>query len=159
MFRPMRRLNQQLSAQECAEILANGKDGVLAVHGDGGYPYTVPLNYIYSDGCIYFHCAKSGHKLDGIKNDPRVSFCVVSENEILQSEFTTLYKSVIVFGKAEIITDEREMHTAVKAIAEKYCPDFTHGIQSEIQQYRDKLCIVRINAQSITGKQCKEFLK
>lgn len=154
----MRRSAQQLSDAECIEILKSGKDGVLAVSGDDSYPYAVPLNYIYLNDCIYFHCAKCGHKLDAIKSNSKVSFCVVSENEILQPKFTTLYKSVIVFGRAEIVTDEKEIYSSAYALAEKYCPDFTDHIDSEIQQYRDNLCIVRIRAENITGKQCKELL-
>lgn len=159
MFRPMRRFRQQLSEEECLHILNSGKDGVLAVHGDDGYPYTVPLNYIYLNGAVYIHCAKSGHKLDAIKRNCKVSFCVVSENEILQPKYTTLYKSVIVFGKAEIIEDKDEMYSAVKAIAEKYCPDFKDGIENEIKREWDLLCMVKINPDHISGKQCKEFLK
>ena len=158
MFRPMRRNKQQLSEEECIKILQNGKDGVLAVHGDGGYPYAVPLNYIYLNGAVYFHCAKQGHKLDSIKNDSRVSFCVVSENDILQPKFTTLYKSVIVFGKAEIIEDEKEMYSAVRAIAEKYCPSMYDEIENEIKRDWNGLCIIKISPEHISGKQCKELM-
>ena len=140
MFRPMRRSRQQLSEEECLQILNNGKDGVLAVHGDNGYPYAVPLNYIYLNGAVYIHCAKSGHKLDAIKGNCKVSFCVVSENEILKPKYN-------------------EMYRAVKAIAEKYCPDYKEGIENEIKREWDLLCMVKINPDHITGKQCKEFLK
>ncbi|MBQ7595540.1 MAG: pyridoxamine 5'-phosphate oxidase family protein [Clostridia bacterium] len=158
MFRPMRRSKQQLSDEECLEILLDGKDGVLAVNGDGGYPYAVPLNYIYLNGCIYIHCAKQGHKLDAVKKDGRVSFCVVSENDILQQKFTALYKSVIVFGKAEIVEDEKEMYQAVRAIAEKYCPDMSSETENEIRRDWSGLCIVKIITEHISGKKCKEFL-
>ena len=66
MFRKMRRFKQQLSEEECLEILKTAKRGVLAVLGDEGYPYAVPLDFVYEDGKIYFHCAKEGHKLDAI---------------------------------------------------------------------------------------------
>ena len=155
----MRRFKQQLSPEECEEILINGKDGVLAVHGDDGYPYAVPLNYVYLDNALYFHCAKSGHKLDAVKSDPKVSFCVVYENEISQPKYTTLFKSVIAFGKAETVTDEDEMYRAVKAIAEKYCPDYKDGIENEIKREWNILAMIKVNIEHISGKQCKEFLK
>lgn len=63
MFRPMRRHRQQLSQGDCAAILSRGTSGVLAVAGDGGYPYAVPLSYVYQEGTLFFHCAKAGHKL------------------------------------------------------------------------------------------------
>ena len=69
MFRPMRRFKQQLSKEECEEILNNCKSGVLAVIGDSGYPYAVPLSYVYFNDKIYFHCAKEGHKVDAIANN------------------------------------------------------------------------------------------
>ena len=66
MFREMRRKKQQLADEECRSILERGKTGVLAVNGDDGYPYAVPVNYVFSNGKIYFHSALSGHKVDAI---------------------------------------------------------------------------------------------
>ena len=66
-FRPMRRFKQQMTNEECIALLRKAPRGVLAVLGDGGYPYTVPLDFVYDDGKIYFHCAKEGHKLDAIR--------------------------------------------------------------------------------------------
>ena len=80
MFRPMRRIRQQLSQAECDAILQKCSSGVLAVAGDDGYPYTVPMSYLYQDGRLYFHCAKSGHKLDAVRREPKVSFCVVGQD-------------------------------------------------------------------------------
>ena len=77
MFRDLRRKRQALSPQACADVLARGTSGVLAVAGDGGYPYAVPLSFLYDGGKLYFHCARAGHKLDAIRRDPRASFCVI----------------------------------------------------------------------------------
>ncbi len=65
MFREMRRKKQQLSFEECQEILNNEVRGVLSVIGDNGYPYGIPINYKYSttENKIYFHGAKKGHKI------------------------------------------------------------------------------------------------
>ncbi len=57
-FRPMRRFKQQMADHECVDLLRSAPRGVLGVQGDGGYPYTVPLDFLYDDGCLYFHCAK-----------------------------------------------------------------------------------------------------
>lgn len=62
MFCELRRKKQQLSEQECTQILDKELSGVLATFGDEGYPYIVPLNYYYENSKVYFHCAKTGHK-------------------------------------------------------------------------------------------------
>lgn len=159
MFREMRRSNQQLSHGECERILKQGKTGVLAVLGDGGYPYAVPLNYYYSDGKIYFHCAKEGHKLDAIVKCPKVSFCVIDRDDILAEKLTTLYKSVTVFGKAEIIEDEAQACTSVTELSIKYCPDQLDKIVEETNRDLGRLCMVKISIEHMTGKQGKELMK
>lgn len=155
----MRRIKQQLTQEECVKILECGRTGVLAVLGDDGYPYTVPINYYYTDGKIYLHCAKSGHKLDAIRSNPKVSFCVVERDDILQEKFTTLFKSTVAFGKAEILTDKEEMRSSVTALAEKYCPDFLDEVPTEVEHGFDMLCMIKINIEHLTGKQGKELIK
>lgn len=155
----MRRIKQQLTQEECEKILERGRTGVLAVLGDDGYPYTVPINYYYTDGKIYLHCAKSGHKLDAIRSNPKVSFCVVERDDILQEKFTTLFKSAVAFGKAEILTDKEEMRSSVTALAEKYCPDFLDEVPAEVERGFDMLCMIKINIEHLTGKQGKGLIK
>ena len=101
----MRRNKQQLSEEETLNILNEATNGVLALDGDEGYTYAVPLNFAYADGKIYFHSALTGHKLDAIKNNDKVSFCTVIKDEIVQEEFTSYFKSAIAFGKIKIISE------------------------------------------------------
>lgn len=155
----MRRIKQQLTQEECEKILERGRTGVLAVLGDDGYPYTVPINYYYTDGKIYLHCAKSGHKLDAIRSNHKVSFCVVERDDILQEKFTTLFKSAVAFGKAEILADNEEMRSSVTALAEKYCSDFLDEVPAEVERGFDILCMIKINIEHMTGKQGKELIK
>ena len=108
MFRPMRRSAQALDGGACVEILERGTSGVLALAGDGGWPYAVPLSYVYSDGKLYFHCAKSGHKLDAVRECDKASFCVVARDDVVPEEFTTRYVSVIAFGRVREITGDAE---------------------------------------------------
>ena len=77
MFKQMRRIKQQLSEKECIDILQRQKVGTLALAENGDYPYAVPLNYVYYNGKIYFHCAITGHKIDIIKKQNTASFCVI----------------------------------------------------------------------------------
>ena len=122
MFREMRRKRQALNKTECEEILYKGSSGVLAVSGDNGYPYAVPLSYIYCGGKIYFHCAKSGHKLDAILRNPKASFCIIDRDEVAPDEYTSHFRSVIVFGQVRILNDEEEIRSAIEKLAIKYNP-------------------------------------
>lgn len=123
MFREMRRKRQQMPESEAIAILERGSHGVLAVLGDGGYPYAVPISYVYEDGKIYMHCAKSGHKLDAVRACEKASFCVVDQDEVVQAEFTSHYRSAIAFGRIREITDDAEKRRMVSLLARKYCPD------------------------------------
>ena len=91
-FRPMRRIRQQLSHEDAEQILQHSTSGVLSVNGDEGYPYAVPVSYVYADGKIYFHSALQGHKVDAIRNNPKVSFCVIAQDDVKPMEFTTYFK-------------------------------------------------------------------
>lgn len=158
MFREMRRNAQQLSSSECIEILQNCTSGVLAVLGDDDYPYAVPLSYAYDSGSIYFHCALTGHKIDAINNNNKVSFCVISQDNIFPAEYTTHYKSVIVFGKASVLTDTEEKKKAIFMIAEKYSPAQTDK-KEVISDAFDRFNIIEIKIEHMSGKQAKELIR
>ena len=103
MFREMRRKRQALSKEACEQILKDGKTGVLALLGDDDYPYTVPLNYCYENGKLYFHCAKSGHKIHPVKKCAQASFCVIAQDEIVPQKSTTHFRSVLPCGQVSIV--------------------------------------------------------
>ncbi|MEI0605869.1 pyridoxamine 5'-phosphate oxidase family protein [Brachyspira pulli] len=159
MFREMRRKKQLLSNSESISILKKCTSGVLAVSGDDDYPYTVPLSYVYDDNKIFFHAAKSGYKLDAIKNNNKVSFCVIEKDDIKPEEYTTYYRSVIVFGRAFIIEDDNIKRGAIEKLALKYYPD-------DIKENRDKainneynaLCIIELDIEYMTGKEAIELI-
>lgn len=160
MFRQMRRFRQQLQTEFCEEILNRCGTGVLAVSGDEGYPYAVPLNYVYFGGKLYFHCAKTGHKLDAIARCDKVSFCVIDHDEVLPEKLTTLFRSVIVFGRARVVTDEAEKRTAICCLGKKFAPELsTARIDAEIEGDWKSLCIVCIEIENMTGKECIEFVR
>lgn len=108
MFRPMRRFKQQISEEECIRILKTEKRGVLSMLGDDGYPYGIPLNHWYNpgDGKLYFHGAKTGHKIDAIRKSDKVSYCVYDAGYRRDGEWALNVNSVIVFGRISPITDE-----------------------------------------------------
>ena len=158
MFREMRRKKQELTEERTIEVLNRCTAGTLAVIGDGGYPYSVPLSYVYDGGKIYFHCASEGHKLDAINKDSRVSFSVIDNDQIVQEKYTTYFRSVIVFGKAHVIEDQDAKRTALEKLALKYSPDYREGIADEIDGSFKAVRMVQIDIEHMTGKEAIELV-
>ena len=153
----MRRNRQQLSKEECERILGQCTSGVLALAGDGGYPYAVPLSYVYADGTIFFHSAMQGHKVDAIKRDSRCSFCVIEQDEIRPAEFTTYFRSVIAFGRICILEDTDEKLQALRLLGRRFSPNDEPGLQREIDQSLDHVLLLRLDIDHLSGKQAIEL--
>ena len=160
MFREMRKKQRQLPQEEAAAILREGSSGVLALAGDEGWPYAVPLSYLYLEGRLYFHCAREGHKLDAIARCPKASFCVVEQDQVEPLKYTTLFRSVIAFGTIRVLKDEGEMYTAVEALALKYAPMDTQSHREEfIQKDWAPLCVLEMTIDHLTGKEAIELVR
>ncbi|MBQ8599017.1 MAG: pyridoxamine 5'-phosphate oxidase family protein [Oscillospiraceae bacterium] len=158
MFREMRRKNQQLPQEEALEILKKATSGVLAVLGDEGYPYAVPLSYVYSEGKLYFHCAASGHKLDAVRNCDKASFCVISEDNVIPEKYTTAFRSVIAFGRVKELAGE-ELQTAMRTLANKYSPDESEeSFQKEMSSSMCHLCVLALEIEHLSGKEGRELM-
>lgn len=157
MFRKMRRFKQELTQEQTIDILKTCKTGILGVIGDNGYPYTVPINYVYQDNKIYIHCAKTGHKIDAIKSNNKVSFCVIERDDVVKEKLTTYYRSVIVFGTARILETDEEIFYAAESLGLKYSDDKEH-IQREIKQELNALACVEISIDHMTGKQSMDLV-
>lgn len=159
MFREMRRKKQVLKDRDVCRVLNQATSGVLAVQGDNGYPYAVPMSYVYYDGKIYFHSAKSGHKIDAILKDEKVSFTVIGQDEIIPEEFTTYFSSVVIFGKARIVKDQEEKLTSLKVLSNKYSPNLEKETEIEISKALEHLVMVAIDIDHMTGKEALELVK
>ncbi len=155
----MRRNRQQLSREECERILGRCTSGVLALAGDGGYPYAVPLSYVYADGAIIFHSAVQGHKVDAIKRDCRCSFCVIEQDEIRPAEFTTYFRSVIAFGRIHILEDAAEKVQALRLLGRRYSPDDEPGLQHEIDKSMHHVLLLRLDIEHLSGKEAIELTR
>ena len=105
MLPEMRRKAQQLPPAEAEAILRAGSSGVLALAGAEGYPYALPISYVYHEGRLYFHCALTGHKLDAVARCPKASFCVIAQDDVVPALYTTRYRSVIAFGTIRKLED------------------------------------------------------
>ena len=144
MFREMRRFKQLLPQETAVEILNRNTGGTLALLGDEDYPYAVPISYVYADGKLYFHSAKSGHKIDAIKKHEKASFCVIDKDEIVPEKYTTYFRSVIAFGKVRLVEDAEEMRRVATVLAMKYSADFAEGIPAEIDSSIRNMAIIEM---------------
>ena len=152
MFREMKRKERQLSTELTEKILTECTNGVLSVIGDDGYPYGVPVSYAYSDGKIFFHCAKEGHKVDAIKNNPKVSFTVIAQDDVIPEKYGTDFASVIVFGKASFVEDPEEMLQSHIHIIEKYSNEYYDGGIEYFNKAKAAMRMVKIDIEHIKGK-------
>ena len=153
MFRKMRRAAQGLTEAECMRILSGASHGVLALAGDEGYPYAVPISFALSDGRIVFHSALSGHKIDAVRRSGKASFCVVAEDDVVPEKYTTRYCSVIAFGRIAIVEDEDRKLRDIAAIALKYAPSVSRSVMDDtIRQSWNAFHILELDIEHITGK-------
>ena len=160
MFRPMRRSAQALDGGACVEILERGTSGVLAVAGDGGWPYAVPLSYAFDGEKLYFHCAREGHKLDAIRREARASFCVVDRDDVKPAEYTSYFRSVIIFGRVRVIEDEAQMRAAIELLARRYFPeDSAENRRRAIEREWAGLCMLEMDIEHMSGKEAKELAR
>lgn len=151
MFKQMRKKDKETSRDVIDKVLEKGEYGVLATVGEDGYPYSLPLSYVYVNGVIYFHSAKVGHKLDNIENNSKVSFSVVTDTDVIEDKFTTSFNSVVIFGEAEFVEDD-EKDIALLGIIEKYSKGYVHEGKAYIQKAKDACSVIKINITHIAGK-------
>lgn len=157
MFRELIRKNKQITDKECIDILTTEKRGVLSVNGDGGYPYGMPMNHFYNeaDGCIYFHCGKTGHRLDSLMSDNRASFCVYDEGYRNNGEWALNIRSVIVFGRIEIIDNPETVCDISEKLSLKFTTDESY-IRKEIENFASKTLLLKLTPEHICGKAVNE---
>lgn len=157
MFPEMRRKKQQLSNEETEEILRRGSHGVLALLGNEGWPYALPISYVYDEGRLYFHCAAAGHKLEAIAREPRASLCVVDMDEVIPELFTTAYRSAIAFGRLRVLEDREEIVRALEALCGKYSPGLDTA--EEIKKHLNNVCVLEMNVEHMSGKEGLELVR
>lgn len=157
MIRKMRRFKQQLSDDVCVTVLENGRRGTLALSGDDGYPYAVPINYWFDteQNRIFFHGAAEGHKMDAIRRNDRVSFNVLGEGIRKEGAWWLEFDSVTVFGRIRVVEDRDRKEAALRAIGRKYFPD-EERVERETTKFLGQVCILELVPELITGKHVRE---
>ena len=157
MFRPMLRKKQQLPEEECLELLRREPRGVLSVLGDEGYPYGVPINHYYcpEDGRLYFHSGKTGHKIDAIRQMDKASFCVYDSGFRREGEWALNIRSVIVFGRIEMVEDTARIYEIARRLSRKFT-DYENYIEQEIARSGPGTLMFALNIEHMTGKLVNE---
>jgi len=157
MFRPMRRFKQQLENDECIAILKNEKRGVLALIGDEGYPYCIPMNHFYDgrDGKIYFHGAKEGHKIDSIKGCDKACFCVYDKGYVKEGEWALNIKSVVAFGRIKLVEDIKKAEEICSRLFLKFSDD-KEQLKKELERSLVRVQCLEFTIDHMTGKLVKE---
>lgn len=157
MFKEVRRQNRILEDKlRIMELLNTSEYGILNLGSDeSGYGYGIPLNHAYDEktNSLYFHCATEGKKLDIMKLNNKVSYCIVGAAKPVADKFTTLYESVIVFGKAELDLSENEKRKALRLLVKKYSQEYEELGEKYIDKswdrtYTFKICIEHLTAKS-----------
>ena len=151
MFREMRKRDRKLENTEALEILKKCNYGVLSTMGENGYAYGVPISYVYVNDSIYFHSALEGSKLESIRLNNSVSFCVVGDTLLLPDKFSTNYESVIAFGKALEVSGI-EKKEALFALVDKYSGQYREKGQEYIEKASEKTRVIKINIEYLSGK-------
>lgn len=155
MFRPIRRKKNEISMEAAKELLSSARRGVLAVNGDDGYPYAIPINFLYDreNEKIFFHGSRVGHKVDAIKNCDKVCFTVLGNETIKAEAWAPFVQSVVIFGRCRLIEDREAV--LVKRLAMKFFPD-EETADEEIARSGKAVQMYEIDIEHISGKEVQE---
>ena len=156
-FRKMRRFKQEITKDECIKVLREAPRGVLALHGENGYPYAIPLNQFYNDedGRLYFHGALQGLKLDLLAKDKKVCFTTIDEGFKKEGEWPWHFRSVVCLGRMEIVEDREKVHSICRKLAERFYPT-EESIEEEIRKAGSRVNVLVMSIDRMTGKLVKE---
>ncbi len=157
MFRPNRRKQREISIDETKKILTEARIGVLAVNGDDGYPYSIPINFYYDEAKqkIYFHGARIGHKADSIKKCDKVCFTAYGPEVIKDEVWAPYVKSAVVFGRCHTMEDTTEATIRLRQFAMKYYPS-EMAVDEEIAASGKAVQMYEIDVEYMSGKEIQE---
>ena len=159
MNEKMRRKDRETTEERAYEILKNGEYGILSTIGEDGYPYAVPLSYVYTPGKLYFHSALAGHKIDALRKDAKASFCVIDQDRIVPEKFTTYFRSVIAFGTVRILETAAEKQQALMCLGLRYAPEDAAGCRQEIAKAMSRTAVLEFVIEHTTGKEAIELVQ
>ena len=158
MFKPIRMKINEIDRNAAEALLQSNRRGIIAMNGDNGYPYAIPINYFYD--CvgqkIYFHGAKAVHKVDALKTSDKVCFTIYGNERIDESESWAPYvQSVVVFGRCRLLAAGSESIDRLKEFAMKYYPDESLA-NEQIARNGRATQMFEITIEHMSGKQVQE---
>ena len=156
MFREVRRKDRLWDTAEAARLLETGEYGFLSMVGTDGFGYGIPISFVKSGNSLYFHCAPEGYKLDCLRENPRVSFCVVGKTRVVPHQFTTAYESVHLFGTVQLDLSDEERRRALRLLVKKYSPEYEEIGEKYIEKSFHRTHILRLDIEHLSGK-CKRI--
>ena len=115
----------------------------------------MPMNHYYEDGYLYFHGGRSGHKIDALKENKKVSYCVYDEGYRNEGEWYLNIRSVIVFGEMEFIEDENKVMEISRKLSYKFVEDEDY-IEEEIRRSLKATLLLALKIEHISGKLVRE---
>lgn len=158
-FDEMRRKRQLLSSEETFRLLCQATSGVLSVVDEQGYPYGVPLSYVYADRKLYFHSAPDGHKMRAIRHSDKATFTVICQDEVHPETFTTHFRSVICFGRVRTLDDEEVKLRALRLLGKRYNPDDEPALEAEVRKGMGHVAVIEMTLEHVTGKEAIELVR
>jgi len=150
----MRRAEKEIKDERIInEILTRAKFCHISIH-DEPYPYLVTVNYGFMDGCLYFHSAPEGKKIDLLRRNPHVCFQVITDLKMRAgddpcNDWTMKYKSIAGYGKAEIINDHTGKAAGLNVLMAHYS---LKGPFTFSKKRLEETMVIRIRIESITAK-------
>lgn len=157
-FEKMRRRRQQLSDEETLSLLCHATAGVLSVVDEQGFPYGVPLSYVYDDHKLYFHSALTGHKMSAIRHSDKATFSVICQDEVHPETYTTHFRSVICFGRVRTVNDEEGKLRALRLLGERYNPGDERALEAEVRKGVSHVAVIEMTLEHVTGKEAIELV-
>jgi len=152
MKRKMRRSDRLMKFEDALHLLTKAEYGVLSSVDEEGQPYGVPVNFVFDgDKSIYFHSASEGHKLENLNHNPKVSFTILGDVQVMDWKFTTAYESVILFGVANLVEGTEKQH-ALHRLALKFSLNYMDEFENEIEQFLKSTKVVKISIEHMSGK-------
>lgn len=151
----MRKADREIKGQDELEDVIRRADVCRLAMVDDGEPYMVPMNFGYRDGCLYFHCAKEGRKLEVLKRNPRVCFEMEADVRLMEGDaackWSTSYESVIGWGTAEIVMDEKAVREGLEVLMSHY----TEGPFDFDPRSLSLTALIEVRIERMTGKRSK----
>lgn len=158
MFRNIRRVDNEIKNEEkIINLLITSRRAVIAVNGDDGYPYALPINYYYDKDlkCLYFHSSKFGHKVELLKKSDKVCFTVYGNEKVKDESWAPYMQSVVIFGRCHPIEDSNKSLEKLKKFAMKYYPS-EEMVNKEISRAFKAVQMFEIKIEHMSGKEVQE---